>query len=838
VRPRHRLLALAPLVAAQLTGCGSCEDPEPAADVLVRRITSELDRVAGPRAEGRIGDYVLENGQVRLVVQDAGSATGWGVYGGSLVDLERVGPDGVRSGDDRLQEIFFHCNLRSFAASAIEIIADGSDGGPGILRVVGRDGGFPLLDAVLASAPMRARTEVDIVIPREGRVIELVQRIIDVERKEQQDVFCGPIVLRGDDLEGWVGGRGRDVAGITRAIPYFVGAAPGAQTSFVIWPESGDMDPLAPQSEVLVLSAGTDTLVLGGRVEKRWLLGIGDGDVESALAERRRRLPAATAALTPLRVQVTAAEALRPLFARMSVTLRRPDGPESLRAVTWSHVAETGEARVELEPGRYEAVLALDGVELGVQAIELGATAADVSIAATGLGLIEVRGAAVELDGARVPSAVKLSLSSGHDRPAGTSPDRRHFAAVGERVWVPVGDWTAVASLGPEYELWRQNLRIEDGAVVTIEPAPERVVDTRGWLAADMHVHAATSMDSNLARARRVIGAVAEGIEVLVATDHDVVSDDRALVDALGLGHRVVPVPGQEVSPLYGHMNGYPLRNAVPGKYWDVTWWGYDGDLRYSGSIAPDEIARRLRDEGAEIVQLNHPRQSTGVFDYLGLDPTTGQTSRPWPEVDVFELLNDTGDSDLETLLADWAGLIRAGRRITAVGVSDAHGEFGIGYARTWIRSPSDAPAEADLSQVWASLREGRAVIGTGPFLSVEARQGQASAGIGDVLVATGTVTLQVEVQAPSWMSATRLRVLAGGVVVVDRAIEDADRDPARPTIRFSGGLPIDVREDTWLVVIVEGDARDRNLPVLDARARAISNPVWIDADGDGFRPR
>src|SRR5207237_10660988 len=85
---------------------------------------------------------------------------------------------------------------------------------------------------------------------------------------------------------------------------------------------------------------------------------------------------------------------------------------------------------------------------------------------------------------------------------------------------------------------------------------------------------------------------------------------------------------------------------------------------------------------------------------------------------------------------------------------------------------------------------------------------------------ATGaSFQLHVKLQAPSWISTDRVRVVRNGIEVATVPIPAAM--PARVT-RFDADIPLDgTVGDAWYVVIVDGDAP--MLPVLTAQPRRIT---------------
>jgi hypothetical protein len=86
------------------------------------------------------------------------------------------------------------------------------------------------------------------------------------------------------------------------------------------------------------------------------------------------------------------------------------------------------------------------------------------------------------------------------------------------------GSYEVVASRGPEYSTFLVELTVEPGQTQSFGMTIERVMDTTGWIAADMHIHTRNSIDSALSLDGRSALA-AEGIEWSIATDHNYVTD-------------------------------------------------------------------------------------------------------------------------------------------------------------------------------------------------------------------------------------------------------------------------------------------------------------------------
>jgi len=120
------------------------------------RITSADQLIGGPAADAWVGDFLLENEHIRAAVlsercesdPEQGvlcSTPGPGLFGGTLVDIDLKrghSREGAGGGQDRFAELFGTMNMDIGEAHRVEILADGSDGGPAIVRTSGPAGNF------------------------------------------------------------------------------------------------------------------------------------------------------------------------------------------------------------------------------------------------------------------------------------------------------------------------------------------------------------------------------------------------------------------------------------------------------------------------------------------------------------------------------------------------------------------------------------------------------------------------------------------------------------------------------------------------------------------------
>jgi hypothetical protein len=411
------------------------------------------------------------------------------------------------------------------------------------------------------------------------------------------------------------------------------------------------------------------------------------------------------------------------------------------------------------------------------------------------------------------------------------------------------GRYRVLATRGPEYEIRETSLALAAGEVATLViEAPPRALETPGWIAADLHVHSAESFDASWPLARQLAAFAANGAEVLVATEHDRIFDPRPTLARLGLDDRLIGITGVEVTGAYaggevpytiGHLNAYPMRRDP------LAFRG--GAPRSEGRRVRALLAELRRGDDAPFVQLNHPRdhdphslEDGAYFTHLAVagkpyDPTRPLDAKPNRvlaerdpatglrdlDYDGVELLNGPDANRFRLVRADWLSLLLQGQLHVGVGNSDTHraGEVP-GLPRTYVALADDRIAGFDEAAFFAALRAGHAFATTGPLL--EARLGEA--GPGERFSARAG-TLRVAVTAAPWVPVDRLLVHRDGEIVADQAI-------AR------GGaveLPLEFARDGFVVVEVEGIPDPTYRALLPGfTPLAVTNPIFVDADGDG----
>ncbi|TMQ05704.1 MAG: hypothetical protein E6J91_39985 [Deltaproteobacteria bacterium] len=210
--------------------------------------------------------------------------------------------------------------------------------------------------------------------------------------------------------------------------------------------------------------------------------------------------------------------------------------------------------------------------------------------------------------------------------------------------------------------------------------------------------------------------------------------------------------------------------------------------------------------------------------------------------------------------------MLDRGLRVTGVGTSDSHHLIGDepGYARTllYVGAGKDVPGGFSRDDVIAAIRGHRAITTNAPFLEMTVGDHR----IGDTVVAPGGgVDVAIRVRAPAWARVDHLVLYANSQVVASQVIPDSQGTDYATRIHLS------LAKDSWIVAEATGSGNmfpavtPTEFPPLDATMiikalsvgldlsslpltaklkpprvhiqtpLAITNPIWIDVDGNGW---
>ena len=835
--------------------------------------------VGGTSGEAQAGDFLLVNDRARFVVRGMRDGHWYVGEPGSLIDLDIVRPEG-QADRDGLDELLTMAGFgRLFVADEITVLDDGRAGGAAVVRATGHDAAIPYIEGVLELPGLFEPNGVEITqvftLEPGSPALEITTTVHNVT---DDDLVLDMLDAGMTDVASFAPftpGAGFDGEAPEGDRPMLAMVSHMNDQAWAIYQADGDMpDGLAS------MGAGLDMLLAQGDH-----LEIDEGEAASytrlvAVARDQATLEAHRRELRGLpmaQVQGVVLEAgSGEPVAGARVFLTDAEGDALSLAVSDDEGAYT----ISYEPGDAWLVVVGDGsnewMELAGGTGAYGAyahastndrallaygdpEAAAVAPLADGHGrsepvavVLDESGAVeqdlelpqrawLELstrdgDGEPVPAVVFVTYPEGEADPQ-PADDRlgedRPRGDARKAAWVVDGDVLLPVPPG-SYELWAHHGFTHElgfladvvavaGETTAAELVLERAVDSTGWVSIDPHSHASPSLDGECTIEERLVTAVGNGLDVHVATDHDHVSDFRPVASAMGLDDLLVTVPGDEISPtVRGHHNIYPVEpepdqpnNGAP------RWW----EEAMTTSELHAVWKERVGEQG--VLQINHGRESSGMFAAAEYDPVTGEAGEPdyyGDGFDVMEVLNSKGFGDAHTLMLDWCSLLDQGLRPGAVAVSDSHSRLsGPGLPRTWVRSDAGLPTDGDVTELIASLKAGQAVLSGGPLLTVEASDGSSTVGVGETLEAE-TATLSIQVQAPSWVAVERVLLFSNGCTMVQEWAVDAET--VEPPLWFDGEAELAPDDDAYWFVLVEG-SQDLGPAWSGAHPWALSNPVY-----------
>ncbi|MBN8612773.1 MAG: CehA/McbA family metallohydrolase [Deltaproteobacteria bacterium] len=407
---------------------------------------------------------------------------------------------------------------------------------------------------------------------------------------------------------------------------------------------------------------------------------------------------------------------------------------------------------------------------------------------------------------------------------------RMHVAFTPDgHVTLPVapGDYDVIVSHGYEYTLHQERVTVTAGETVSRGVSLVHSVDTTGWLCADYHIHTTRSPDADDDADAKILGLVADGLEIPVRSEHEYADDFAPTIARLGLTAWAHGIAGEEMTTwVWGHFGVFPM--VV-----DPTRRNGNIPNVYDGALPPDAFAEIRARADNPLLIINHPRSSGPGFGYFNVadyDRVTGMVGRAdhWDEeFSVVEVFNESSfESNRDETVADWFSFLNRSRRVFAVGSSDSHHIYGapVGYPRTCLDLGTDDVTAITPEMVRDATEAGRSYVSGGVYLEVSANG--AAAGPGDTVTGAGAMgSVHVRVQAADWIDVDQLELIVDGESIAMMPITTG----ADPVIRFEGDLDVPVAAaGSWAIVHVRATS-DMQLLHPGREPFAVSNPIFFE---------
>lgn len=429
--------------------------------------------------------------------------------------------------------------------------------------------------------------------------------------------------------------------------------------------------------------------------------------------------------------------------------------------------------------------------------------------------------------------------------PHGASPacNRALIGPAGKTsLLVPPGHFHVYATRGPFWTLAHEKLSLAEGEerALALELSP---LDLRpaGALSADFHVHAGASFDSSLPEHDRALSFVAAGVDVIAATDHDVVTSYATALAALGIADevRVLPgvettgqilflePPGADIPKVVGHYNFWPLRHD-PG----LPRNGAPDDER----LEPGALFDRMQSyfDGSGVMQLNHPfgdaelGRDTGYLKAVGYDPRKPIPEQP-NDTAAGQLVKRPGGGhsnldhhaqevmnghDVEQHLryrAGWFSFLNQGVVRAGTANSDSHtlAIEVLGYPRNLVFG-GHSVADFDRERFDADVRAGRMLGTNGPVLTacIDDGSGGCRGPSLEAFAPEPGALVRVRVVAAPWIPVEEVRFVVNGTVRKVLPVTTTPTDPfgSQHTLRLEAVLSLaelvsELAGDAWMVI-------------------------------------
>ena len=785
---------------AVVTGCAP--GPLPAHTTRAKVVACREELIGGRLAGGRVGDFVLENSHVRVIVRGPGEGYfQHGTSGGGIVDAAPVG------GEDLVKELVPVVDLAVGAFDEL-VITEAGDTGPAELVVRGPASPLDIITAALAQHPPPVIVEQHYRLAADADELELETRTF-LAGSEPASPQLYDAMFMGGRVHAFMPGRGYPTTGGAGAEMI---AFEGTTSSYaIVYP------PTQPNPQLIDLSQ--IRLVQGPLVDaigvKRWFV-IGDGSVASV-----------TARGWALRGQVlgivsgTTAPGASVVFEAGGVPM------------TVARADATGAYHAALPPGQYlahsEQLGHVSGGDVAVTIAASSATTAAIPDGPSGTLTVTVK------DEVATPLPARILIEAdGHDRRVEWTG-----ASGTAQLALEPGTWRISISRGLEYDAFVASaLVVADGQTQALDVTLDHVVDTAGWISLDTHLHSELSTDSTFPIDDRLRAVAGEGVEVPVSSDHDFITDYAPIIAELGLGDWLGSLTGDEASSIiWGHINAWPL---VP----DASRTG-QGAVHWLARSPGDVFAALRAGDPKRVVQVNHPRLSAGnLFEAVDLDPTTltahrdptllglpATTDLSDLSFDAVEVANGLSRNQFDQVFADYLALVTAGHPAAATGSSDSHSATGFaGEARTfvWVGTGADHAATIDADTIDAAIHARHVVVGTGAFVTAGIVTAAGTSLPGDTVDVAGApnVKLHIRVQAPPWQPLASIRIFERTQQVLALPLDIHDTT----TVRFDADVTLPTPTGATFYV-VRVDRGGRGDPVLGEMMPAFTNPIFAHGD-------
>jgi hypothetical protein len=773
----------------------------------------------------REGDFLLINDKIAAYIEAKGVSDGYQPFGGEILALDAVAADGKPAGKSLYGETIMALSRQVLSPDSVTVLSDGSDGKAAVIRASGVLKNLPFLEFLggVLNEEFNFPIAFDYILEPGAESVKLRIHLMNIHAEDlplyRHQLF---VLFHTSRSQMFSASRGYgDLDGDQDWVGFDSG-----DSSFALRPLSGPFTPLLGRSGSVIIQGSGLNVKACETLSTDYVEFIVGGPHSDGLGESLRRVlkqPAWRAVTGTVQDGATAVQAGAWVHAvkpdgtylgrtktseRGEFTIHLPSEPVQLIATQYAQPPSTPKTAL---PTDTQASLRLD-------------TVGTLSVTATDKGSGVALPVRVQVIPMTPPQAVPRSYGV---RDENNGRIIQEFAVTGStKLAVPPGKHRVVVSRGYEWEILDQTVTIESGKTAEVKAELLHSIDSTGVMCADFHIHTYHSADSSDDVEYKVKGAIADGLEIPVSSEHEYIIDFQPFIQKLGLTRWAFGVPSEEFTTFaWGHFGVIPIRPrpSEPNR----------GAVQWYGKKPPEVFHNIAQLPENPVLIVNHPRSDSfgGYLTSVSFDRETvsGDPDLYSEEYGALEVFNDSDfDDNRSKIVLDWFALLNSGKRMWAVGSSDSHGlrTSPTGYPRTCLSFGHDDPTRLSPELLRDALRAGKATISGGLYLTVRGPDGESPGG--EIRSAGGPVTLQVTVQSPKWLAAKRLETIVDGETVATEELRETvtpqgRRYDATVTVRGKAGRP-----RHWVVFHASSGGADLSPVHPGRKAFAVSNPIFF----------
>ena len=508
---------------ADLLGATQLNTPVPAGRSRAGRVATDEEKLTGPEANCRVGDFRLDNALVSVCLQAETTFSQFSFFGGNIVDAHLAD----RPGTDAFREVFIAPGLGEARVDQIGIVRDGSDGGEAVVRTEGYAQGALILQGFLPNAflPPASFITTEYRLAPDANTVDILTWV-HIRELIPSQLSAGrlPLLWRPDraffpeNQPGATPGPLPYVAATAKDVTYAWEADFAPFNLYIVAALGLPGAPITTSSETL----NADDI----RLYRRRLV-IGSGDVESI------RTPTDN-------TQVIEFNGV----PKKHILVTTGDG----KMVTTVALNDNGFGTANLEPGQYTVRDWPNYDTPYEEQFTVEQSPIQVNLTQTPPGRYSV--AIKDAEDQPLDGMVRLSGPR----------DQVHFVLGTADIELSPGEWTASISRGWHFSVATDSFTVESGQTTTRAYTLTEEIPLLGYASGEFHQHASPSLDSEVAVEERVKSNLAAGISFMLPSDHDVIYPYQILIEKMGVADRISsPLTGEEISPLVTHIGAYGI---------------------------------------------------------------------------------------------------------------------------------------------------------------------------------------------------------------------------------------------------------------------------------------